>query len=596
MKADNFASQNRRSILYAVIIVGFSFLFIRLFQMQIIQSGYYNLKSKRNSVKKIEKIPARGLFLDRNKKLLVNNLPAYSVYITKANYNKKQNKLIESVLGLKEGYIDNFLKKYSKYSKFKQLKLKRGVSFNAVSWIEENAEHLPGVYYKAEMQRGYPAKVFAAQMFGYLNEISQKQLNKNKKIYEQGDYVGSTGLERKYEYLLRGEKGYNFLLVNSRQKFIGKFLDGKNDIPAVKGEDLVLTIDTELQKVAEESLRGKRGAIVAIEPKTGEILAMASAPDFDLSKFALITPKNYLMKLYQNPAKPFFNRAIMSVKPPGSTFKILESIAALDLGVINKNTTFNCSGGGVFYGRYFKCDGVHGKINVVQAIEHSCNVFFYNLIYKIGMKKWKEYASLFGFGKRTGVDLYNEVRGLIPDEKYYIKRYGKNWPKSIMASLAIGQGEVSVDPIQLAQFTAIVANNGKSFQPHLLKGFIDQKEDKFVRIKQKPINVNIKRNVLDIVKRGMFLVVNGRGTAAASRIPEIMMAGKTGTAQNPHGDDHALFIGYAPFNNPQIAFSIIVENAGFGASHAAPIGKKLVETYLLHKIKNNETAKKLVLN
>ena len=565
-------------------------------KMQILQKGYYELKSKRNSVKKIEKIPVRGLFLDRNKKLLVNNLPSYTIFITKEGYDKNQNKLLEAAMGLEDGYINKFLEKNKRYSKYLQLRFKRGVSFNTISWIEENMEHLPGISYKVEMHRGYPANVTGAQMFGYLNEISQKQLNKFQKKYKLGDFIGSTGLEKKYENLLRGKKGYNYLLVDSRRKFIGKFKDGKNDMPAVKGNDLILTIDSELQRVAEESLRGKRGAIVAIEPKTGDVLAMVSAPDYDLSKFAYLTTEDYLQKLHKDPAKPFFNRAIMSVKPPGSTFKILEAIAALDLGVINKNTTFYCSGGGKFYGRYFKCDGVHGRMNVIQAIERSCNVFYYNLIYKIGMKKWKEYATLFGFSKKTGIDLSNEAKGLIPDEQYYIKRYGKNWPKSIMASLAIGQGEVSVDPIQLALFTAIVANNGNSFRPHLLKGYIDERTNKFVKVKPKPIHINIKKEVWDIVKKGMFLVVNGKGTAVASRIPNIFMAGKTGTAQNPHGDDHALFIGFAPFDNPQIAFSIIVENVGFGASHAAPIAKKLVETYLLRKMNKNVAATNLSVN
>jgi len=558
--------------------------------MQILQKGYYDLKSKRNSVKKIEKIPPRGLFLDRNRKILVNNLPAYTIFITKADYNKKQNKLLESVLKLEKGYVDKFLEKNKKYSRYVQLRLKRGVPFNVISWIEENKEYLPGISYKVEMQRGYPAKVYGAQMFGYLNEISQRELKKYKKIYKPGDYVGNTGLEKKYENLLRGKKGYNYLLVDSRRKYIGKFKNGQNDVPAVKGDDLILTIDSELQRVAEESLRGKRGAIVVIEPKTGEVLAMASAPDYDLSKFAFITPEDYLKKLYKDPAKPFFNRATMSVKPPGSTFKILEAIAGLELGVIDKDTTFFCAGGGVFYGRYFKCDGVHGRLNVIQAIEYSCNVFFYNLIYKIGMKRWKEYANLFGFGRKTGIDLGKEAKGLIPDENYYIKRYGKNWPKSIMASLAIGQGEVSVNPLQLAQFVAIVANNGRSFQPHLLKGYIDGKTGKYIKTKSKPINIKIKQDVLDIVKKGMYLVVNGKGTARASRLPDIVMAGKTGTAQNPHGEDHALFIGFAPFDDPQIAFSIIIENAGFGAAHAAPIGKKLVETYLRPKMKKNYVA------
>ena len=292
MKAENFASQSRKSIIYAVIIVGFSFLLIRLFQMQILQKKYYDLKSKRNSVKKIEKIPARGFFFDRNRKLLVNNLPAYSIFITRADYNKKQNKLLEAVLGLKDGFINKFLDKNKRYSKYLPLRLKKGASFKAISWIEENMEHLPGVSHKVEMYRGYPANIVGAQMFGYLNEISQKELNKYKKKYKPGDFIGSTGLEKKYENLLRGKKGYNYVLVDSRRKFIGKFKDGQNDIPAVKGDDLVLTIDSELQKVAEESLRGRRGAIVAIEPKTGDVLAMVSAPDYDLSKFAYITPED----------------------------------------------------------------------------------------------------------------------------------------------------------------------------------------------------------------------------------------------------------------------------------------------------------------
>ena len=583
MKADSFASQNRKMIIFGIIIIGFSFLLIRLFQMQILQKGFYDQKSQNNSVKKIEKIPVRGLFLDRNKNVLVNNIPFYSIFIIRADYNLEQNKLLESVLNFEGGYINKFLKENEKYSKFIQLRLKKDVPFNVIAWIEENNEHLQGISYKIEMQRGYPSDVMGSQMFGYLNEISQNELNKYKDIYKQGDFIGSTGLEKEYEALLRGEKGFDFILVDSRQKLIKKLQDD-NSIPTVKGADLVLSIDKDLQKVAEEALKGKRGAIVAIEPKTGEILAMASAPDFDLSKFASVTTDEYFQKLINNPSKPFFNRAIMSVKPPGSTFKILEAIAALELGVIDKNKTYNCTGGAEFYGRYFKCDAVHGRVNITSAIERSCNIYFYNLIYKIGMKKWNEYAEKFGFGKKTGVDLANEVSGFIPDENYYIKVYGKNWPKSIMASLAIGQGEVSVDPIQLAQFTSIIANNGNTFQPHILKGYIDKKTNKLVENKTNPIHIDINKEVLDLVKNGMFLVVNGRGTAYASRIPDIMMAGKTGTAENPHGADHALFIGFAPFDNPQIAFSIIVENAGFGASHAAPIGKLLVETYLRKKI------------
>ncbi|MEJ2618585.1 MAG: penicillin-binding transpeptidase domain-containing protein, partial [Ignavibacteriaceae bacterium] len=334
-----------------------------------------------------------------------------------------------------------------------------------------------------------------------------------------------------------------------------------------------LSIDADVQRVAEEELKGKRGAVVAIEPKTGEVLALASAPDYDLNEFSYVTSKEYLQKLYNDPDKPFFNRATMSTKPPGSTFKILASIAALDLGVIDTATTFFCPGY-FTYGRVFKCDGVHGRLNVEHAIEKSCNVFFYNLIYKIGIDRWAEYARRFGFTRETGIDIGEEVSGFVPDSKYYEKIYGPKWPRSIMASLGIGQGEVNVTPIQLAQFAALVANDGHSYTPHIVKGYLENGTRKFVPFKFKAINVGINKKIFDIVKYGMYLVVNGAGTAAASRSKEIKFAGKTGTAQNPHGKDHALFIAFAPYKNPKIALSVVIENVGFGATYAAPIAKK----------------------
>ena len=377
-------------------------------------------------------------------------------------------------------------------------------------------------------------------------------------------------------------------MVDSKRRELGKFKDGKADQPSVKGDDLVLTIDDKIQRIGERDLKGKRGAIVAMDPRTGEILAMVSAPDFDLNEFSYVTSKDYLKALYNDPAKPFFNRATMSVQPPGSTFKPLEAIAALDMGVITTSTTFTCKGGATFYGRYFKCDAVHGTLNVVHAIEHSCNVFFYNLIYRIGLDKWHDYATRFGFGKETHIDIGNEVAGFIPDSKYYEKEYGSDWPKSIMASLGIGQGEVSVTPLQLAQYCSLIANDGVTYTPHLVRGYIDNATHKLIRLNNsKKIDVHIDKKIFDIVKEGMFLVVNGNGTAAGSRLPDIQMAGKTGTAQNPHGKDHAWFIGFAPYKNPKIAFCVFVENVGFGATWAAPIAKDIVEAYLGNK--NNDT-------
>ena len=307
---------------------------------------------------------------------------------------------------------------------------------------------------------------------------------------------------------------------------------------------------------------------------------MASAPDYDLSEFSYVTSREYLQKLYNDPDHPFFNRATMGANPPGSTFKIMEAVAALNSGVITTATTLTCRGGQDFYGRYFKCDAVHGTLNVIHAIEHSCNVFFYNLIYKIGMDRWDEYAGKFGFGHYTHIDIGDESRGFIPTPEYYVKRYGEDWPKSIMASLGIGQGEVSVTPVQLAKYCALIANDGVTYTPHLVRGYLTNNTKKLVPFSYKKINLGIDTSIFNIVKQGMFLVVNGSGTATNIRSSDIMIAGKTGTAQNPHGKNHAWFIGFAPFNNPKIAVAVFVENVGFGATYAAPIAKKMIDAYL----------------
>ena len=592
MKSENFASLERKSIAYFVIIAAFSLLGFRLFQMQILEHHSYDEKSTNNSVKAVEQIPLRGIFYDRNMDVLVNNVPAYTVRITPVDYDKKLTPLLETVLGVAPGYINKVLKENRIYSKYIPVRIKRGVDFKVVSWLEENSEHLPGVDYIVEMQRGYPDSVRGSQMFGYTKEISPQSLESDTSgYYRPGDYVGSNGLEKEYEYLLRGVKGNDYVLVDSKRRELGKFRDGQADQPAVKGKDLVLTIDDKIQRLGEQEMEGKRGAIVAIDPKTGEILALVSAPDFDLSKFSYVTSRDYLRELYNDPAKPFFNRATMSVQPPGSTIKPLEAIAALDMGVITTSTTFTCKGGATFYGRYFKCDDVHGTLNVIHAIEKSCNVFFYNLIYKIGLDKWHDYVTKFGFGKETHIDIGNEATGLIPDTKYYEKAYGHDWPKSIMASLGIGQGEVSVTPLQLAQYCSLIANDGVTYTPHLVRGYISNTTHKLVRLNNsKKIDVHIDKKIFDIVKEGMFLVVNGNGTAAGSRIKDILMAGKTGTAQNPHGKDHAWFIGFAPYKNPQIAVCVLVENVGFGATWAAPIARDIIKTYL--ESDNNKKALK----
>ncbi len=591
MRSSSFGSLQRKSIIFFIIAASFALLAFRLFQMQIINHEEYDEKSASNSIKAIEQTPLRGIFLDRNGEVVVSNLPAYTLRITPAQYDRKLNHLLENVLDVDSGYINKILYNNRIYSKYVPVRIKRGIDFKTVSWLEENSEFLPGVDYIVEMQRGYPAGIMGSHMFGYTKEISPQQLAKEDDYYDPGDYVGNNGLEKTYEKYLRGEKGYNYVLVDSRRKEIGPFKDGTADVQSIKGNDLVLSIDADVQKAGEESFKGYRGAFVAIEPKTGEVLGLGSFPDYDLNAFSYVTSREFLNKLYTDKDKPLFNRATMSMKPPGSTFKIMEAIAALDLGVININSTFYC-GGGFTFGRFFKCDGVHGSLNVVHAIEKSCNTFFYNLIYKIGIDNWHTYALKFGFAQKTGIDIGEEAKGFIPSSAYYEKIYGPNWPRSIMASLGIGQGEVSITPIQLAKYVSIIANNGTTYVPHIVKGYLDNKTKDFIPFKFDKINVGIDQKVFDIVKQGMFLVVNGAGTAVRIKSNEIQIAGKTGTAQNPHGKDHALFIGFAPFDNPQIAVAVVVENVGFGATYAAPIAKKLIEAYLLKdKTKKDEQNK-----
>lgn len=574
---------------YIVIIISIVFI-IQLFYLQILNNEYFNTKSTQNSIKGIPIQPIRGAFLDRNLNVLVENINTFTVKIIPAYFDTSKAKYVEDALNLERGTILRYLRTTQSYSPYIPIRIKKDAPFKNIAWIEENKEFFKGLTYSVELQRHYP-EVSGSHMFGYLKEISKKQLEEKKHIYSMGDLIGYCGIEKTYEDYIRGEKGYQYIVVDSKQREIGRYNDGKNDKKPQKGFDLVLGIDKDVQKVAEEKFKGLRGAIVAIEPQTGEIIAFVSSPEYDLSRFSAFTDKAYWDSLLNDPNVPLFNRATMSINPPGSTFKILAAIAALEEGLIDENTTISCPGSFVYGNRSFKCHGAHGNVNVIHAIEHSCNVFFYKLIFKIGLDKWAEYSRKFGFGSKTNVDITEEVKGLVPDSKYYDKRYGKNgWTQGFIVSLGIGQGELSVTPIQLALYTALIANNGVSYQPHIVKGYLKPGTKEIIPFKFPKIETHISQRTFDIVKQGMFLVVNGSGTATSIRMPDIPIAGKTGTAQNPHGKDHAYFIGYAPADNPKLAIACFVENAGFGATWAAPIVKEVVHAYF-NKNKIKQTSK-----
>ena len=569
----------RRLVVYGV-VMGLVVLYsMQLVRMQIFQHAEYEMKSAENSMKPVEDIPLRGVFYDRNLKLLVDNTPTYTVRIIPEEYDDENDTLLEAILGFAPGTVQNILAKNSQYSPYVPVKLKRGVDFEVIGWLEENAEKLPGVNYIVEMQRGYKDSIMASHTYGYTKEIGPKLLEADK-YYTPGDLVGYTGIEKQYEKMLRGTKGFKYVMVDSKGREVTALKDKARRVPAIKGKDVVLGIDEDAQRAAELGLKGFVGAAVAIEPETGEIIAMASAPNYDLNEFSYFTPKEYIKGLYSDPQKPLFNRATMSAHPPGSTFKVMSAIAALESGAINENTTLNCVGGYVYGGRLFKCHAHHGAIAVVHAIEQSCNGYFYQLIFKVGLDNLATYASKFNLGRKTGVDIGEEARGLIPTDNYYEKIYGANWPRGIQVSLGIGQGEIGVTPLQLANYVALIANNGKSFVPHVVKGYLDENKN-FVPLQFEPVNTGISQKTFDIVKKGMFLVVNGSGTGTGIKSKDYEIAGKTGTAQNPHGKDHAWFMAFAPFDHPKIAVAVLVENAGFGATYAAPIARKIMDAYLL---------------
>lgn len=592
MNDDVFLGSAVRRRIFYFIIIGFgAILIFQLFRLQVLSRSVYEEKSNENSVKREVINPPRGIFYDRNMKYVVSNEPTYSIEITPVDYNENNSHIIESAIDVEPGYIKKILKKHERYSQYQPRRIIRDIDFKRLAWLEENRAKLHGVNLSTELKRSYIEGLSAAHIFGYTKEIDSDLLNRYRDAYDIGDYVGHTGLEKTYEEYIRGEKGYEYYLVDSQQKIIGRYENGKHDVKPKRGYDLVLSIDAKLQKYTEQLFIDKTGALVAIEPKSGEVLALVNAPSYDLSKFASVTSGEFWSELSKDTTKPLFNRATMTRNPPGSTFKMVAAVAALEEGIINKNFTINCRGSFQFGDRPFKCTHVHGKVNIVSAIEKSCNVFFYQLILKIGLDRWARYARAFGFDAKTGIDIGEENSGLIPDTEYYNRVYGKGkWTEGYLISLAIGQGEIITTPLQLAQYTCMLANMGTTYQPHLVKGYIDNELNTYTPMKFEKKNINISEETLKIVREGMRRVVQGNGTAAWIRSKDFEMAGKTGTAQNPHGKDHALFIAFAPFKDPQIAVAVIVENVGFGSTHAAPIARDVIKKYLSGKSQTEQVA------
>jgi penicillin-binding protein 2 len=554
----------------------------RLAFLQLLKGGAYRSESRVQAIKEDIIEPFRGNIYDRNGILMVHNEPSFTVTLTVNDFHRDRLPLLASILKTDTSEIIKKIQKHRNFSIFQGIKIARDIDFETVSLLQEYNDLLPGIEVIVESKRLYNFDCNMSHLLGYVREVTPRQL-KQKSYLRLGDLIGQSGVEQSYDDFLRGQKGVNFVAISRNGEKIARYNSGLNDIPVRNGFDITLSIDKKLQEKAEELLKNKRGAVVAIDPRNGEVLCLVSKPDYDPREFAGRVPAEIYYNLRDDPGKPLFNRAIQSIYPPGSTWKMLVALAGLQAGVITENTTFYCPGSMKYGNRTYGCHGAHGMISLQRAIQHSCNVYFYHVALKLGIEKLSYYGKMFGFGERTHIDIPHESRGIMPTIEWLTKRYQKRkWiPKGLIINYGIGQGEISVTPLQMAVYCATLANGGTIYQPHVVKATHNNILNRTTEFDYDSRKVNIKSKYFTLVRRGMYDVVNTPGgTANNAQIPGVKVAGKTGTAQNPHGRDHSWFISFAPYDNPKIALAVIVENAGFGSTVAAPIARKLIAEYL----------------
>jgi penicillin-binding protein 2 len=582
MIGEEFGSPKRKFVIQLVLSCGFLILIGRLYQLQYIYGEQYGRQSEENSIRTVVKVPVRGYIYDRNGLLLVDNRPSYTVMLTPIDFSMKNLPLLAQILQMPEEMVVDKINRGKKYSQFTPTRIKRDIDFRTLSLLEEHKDKLAGVEVQMESKRYYPTNARMSHLLGYAKEISDWQLDKLGDYYQPGDIVGSSGIEAKYEQYLRGDKGFDYISQNAKGQIIGTFNNGKNDVPPKDGLDMHLALDVKVQALAESLLTGKRGAVVAIDPSNGGIIALASAPDYDLSNFSGVTPADVWKGLTTDEGMPLFNRATLTRYPPGSTFKMLLAIAGLEDNIIDENYRIQCRGVFPYGNRVFKDLHVHGSTNVIESIQRSCNVFYYGLMLKVGFDEWTKYGREFGFGKTTKVDILEESAGLLPSTDYFDRRYGKGkWTQGYLVSLGIGQGEVGVTPLQMANYAAMLGNKGHYHQPHAVNYIYNKWTKKTDTVAYDQHDVQVSDHTWNLVREGMRRVVmEPGGTGGIVRIAGTQVAGKTGTAQNPHGKDHAWFIGFAPFDNPKIAICVLVENGGYGAVAAGPIASMCMEQYL----------------
>lgn len=594
------ASSGRKNIIYLIFFSVAIVYLLRLFYIQVIDDSY-KLSANNNVLRLVVDYPSRGLIYDRNNQLLVYNEPVYDLMIIPKQAKNIDTLELCKLIGIT---IEDYRLKYQKakqYSPVKASIFEKQLSVETYATFQEKLYKFPGFFVQPRTLRKYPEPM-AAHLFGYIGEVDTN-ITKKDEYYREGDYIGKSGIEQSYEKVLRGRRGIRRVLVDVFNREKGSFQDGKYDTAAIAGENLVLSLDYKLQKYAEALLKNKVGAVVAIEPKTGEILACVSAPSYDPNLLVgRARTKNY-GSLLMDPTKPLFNRALMAYYPPGSTFKLINDLIGEQEGTLHPNTSYYCDGGYHMGSLTVKCDARHGSIALRTAIAHSCNTYHCYVFRAVvdqkkfrstqeGYENWRRHVLTFGIGKRLYSDLPQELKGNVPTVQYYDKYFGKGrWKSSTVVSLSIGQGELGITPLQMANTMCIIANRGHFYIPHIVK-YIGKKRNPDDKLFEKN-HTSVDPKYYDIVIDGMQDVVEA-GTAAASKIKDITICGKTGTAQNPHGKDHSLFVGFAPKEDPKIAIGIMVENGGWGSQWAAPIASLMMEKYLRDSISRPDLEKRML--
>ncbi len=587
MRSSSDWNPDRNRLFLGFISLLFLTLVFRLFQLQILQKERYRLLAERNRVKVVYLPALRGEILDRNGKIMADSRPGYSVFIDPGEMTERTRRpVLVSLSRILEMEPEEIEEKLSmeRPNPLDPLKLKRNVGFEIVSQLEEQRTSLPGVTVKALPIRRYRHGEGTCHLTGYVGDLTKDELGKlYSKGYKYGDMVGKMGLERRYEDYLRGKDGVEYLEVDALGMELGAFPE-RSPLPASPGDDLVLTIDLELQLKADSLLAGRgRGAIVALDPRNGEILALASRPSFDPNLLAAGIDPEVWHKLRDDPASPLWNRATRAAYPPGSVFKLFAAASALDRELVTQSSHLDACRGRIFIGRrYFTCWKTHGRLNLHEAIVQSCDTYFYQLGMKIGLDALSKDALSYGFGARVGIDLPPESPGLVPTREWYETNVRKGrWGAGVAANLAIGQGEMLATPLQLCSFMGAVAANGVLYRPHLMKRIVNSDGRVIEEHRTERTNLPISSHTLKIMREAMWGVVNEEeGTGTLARISGVGVAGKTGTAENPQGEDHAWFCGFAPYEDPQICVACLIENAGHGGTLAAPVVRELIESYL----------------